>query len=171
MKEHPMNDQEGKDESAERDADLLESILNGEPMRDDARVEARRLELEAFLATCRETFAGDEEVDRIGARRLAGRILARTTREDLSWRGDIGLMVRYVKSRFADSAALRVAAAVLLVHFVVAPSVLAYYVFVKPEPDLWIKYEQRGELPYALEVEEPPLEIEFRPLDDDDEPR
>jgi hypothetical protein len=49
------------------------------------------------------------------------RILARTTREDLGWRGDFGLLAGFLRQRFSASRGLRLLAASLAVHLLVLP--------------------------------------------------
>lgn len=64
-------------------------------------------------------------------RRLVERVLASTTREDLGLRGDLRLAWSYARSAVRKSAALRVAAALLVVQLAALP-VLAWIVLRSP---------------------------------------
>lgn len=132
-------------------ADLLALLLaqradggtEGEDLasaRRDPRQATELAELEQFLAQCREAAqAGDARVQGTGA---VDRILASTTREDLGVFGDLRLMRRFLRDRWGASAAVRVAAASLLLHVAAVP-VLAW-VALRPaaeEPTLQIQWE------------------------------
>lgn len=65
---------------------------------------------------------------------LVESILARTTREDLSWRGDVRVWREFLERRLRRSPALRVAAALLMVQLLLAPGVLAFLVL-RPAPE------------------------------------
>lgn len=56
-------------------------------------------------------------------RRVAERVLVRSTREDLRRRADVGLVIDFMAERLRQSAVLRVAAALLLVQLTVVPLV------------------------------------------------
>ena len=56
-------------------------------------------------------------------RRVAERVLVRSTREDLRRRADVGLVIDFMAERLRQSALLRVAAALLLVQLTVVPLV------------------------------------------------
>lgn len=96
----------------------------------------------AFAATCREALApelgaptgdlADRGSDALREKRVAERVLARSTREDLRRRADIGLVVDFVAERLRHSALLRVAAALLLVQLTVVPLVALH---LASEPD------------------------------------
>lgn len=107
---------------------------------------ARRLaELEEFLGRLR---GACDRADALHAERegsLVERVLARTTREDLSWRGDLRLLRGWVAGRLRASPVLRVLAASLLVHLLALP-ILAWYGFVR----------EGAEQP-SIRVEPPPL--------------
>lgn len=143
------------------DENLLEWILNPErraELNSDARAATRARELEAFLTACRRDLADEQREDEVGARRLAGRVLARTTREDLSWRADLGLVSGFVRRRLRDSLLLRLVAASLVVHLIAAPMVLAYFAFFAPR-QLDLKYEPRVEHSLPEDPVEPAREL------------
>lgn len=73
-------------------------------------------------------------------------LLARTTRRDLSWRGDLALLVDFLRQRLRASPALRVVAASLALHVVAAPAV-AYWILREPRPEKRVML--RVELPEA----------------------
>lgn len=163
---HPANEEalEGMDAV---EADLLEALLNPgtvAPPRTDARLATSSAELESFLDTCRTTFSTEDERDLVGTRRLSERILARTTREDLSWRGDLALVGGFLRKRLGESVALRLVAASLLVHLIAAPSLLAYYMLVKPAREVNLSFEMPQRAPERVE-EEPDRPIVAPPLD------
>ena len=87
---------------------------------------------------------------------LVERILSRTTREDLSWRGDLALYGRHLRSRLASSLWLRLAAASLLLHLIALPA-LAYYIWVgsprRPKVT-FVPYEQYYPEGFPEEVRE-----------------
>ena len=158
------------------DARLLEWILNparrdpaqGVGIDADPGLRARREELTAFLATCREALGPDvyhsvylraypRAYPRADPEELAQEVLARTTREDLTWRGDLRLLGGYLRGRLRASAWLRVAAASLLVHLVALP-VLAYYVIFTPAQPFDLTFEPAPESDYG-EVSEPDLPL------------
>jgi hypothetical protein len=121
----------------------------------DRRVADRLADLETWLERCRKLLAPavDPEQER-RARRLAERILADTTREDFSWRGDLRLVVGYVGERLRASAALRVIAASLLLHLLGLP-LLAWVGWLRPEeggPRILVEPPRRS--PFAT-YEEP----------------
>lgn len=128
------------------DERLLEFVLDAESrtdaeeraVRGDARLAARAAELAAFVGDCRAAFA--PAADELRARAVTAKVLARTTREDLGWRGDLRLVVGFVVQRLRSSTMLRVAAASLVVHMIAVPSILAYVLIFapqQPEPLHW----------------------------------
>lgn len=126
----------------------------------DSASSARAEELRHFLATCRSALGEDEALaaaDEVGRRRIVDGVLTRTTREDLSWRGDLGVVMRFVRRRLADSMGLRVVAASLLVHLIAGPAVLAYFAFFAEQPFI-IKFEMPEE-PYPEDPVEPLHEL------------
>ncbi len=95
---------------------------------------------------------------------LVASILARTTREDLGWRGDVGLLRTFVDARWRSSAALRLAAASMLLHLLALP-VLAFLVLrEEPRPSSFrtgIEVPREGlPLPPAP-ADEPVRELEY----------
>lgn len=92
------------------------------------------------------------DADTLQARRVAQRVLARTTQEDLGRRGDVGVVLRFVGDRLRDSWLLRVAAALLIVQLTLVPLV-AWQVFKAPHSGIiQIDFEpSEAELARALE--------------------
>ena len=72
---------------------------------------------------------------------LVGRILSGTTREDLSWRGELRLMGGYVRERLRSSALLRIVAASLMLHLAAIPVVAFWVVRKAPAPAAIIEFE------------------------------
>lgn len=93
----------------------------------------RGREASVFTGICRDAIAPElggptgssgELVSRaLRERRVAERVLARSTREDLRRRADLGLVIDFMAERLRQSALLRVAAALLLVQLTVVPLV------------------------------------------------
>lgn len=118
---------------------LLEAVLDSSASALRAELAAcaecsrRAAELESFASHLRGTLldAPETELASRSEQRFAERILARTTREDLSRKGDLDLMVRFAVERLRASPALRVAAAVIVVHLCALP-VLAWIVLRAP---------------------------------------
>ena len=129
------------------ESELLEQTLEGGQAFHGrcAECDARRAELQSFLQRTRHAL---EQPADAGANALAERILAQTTREDLSVRHDWVLLTRFVTRRFRASRVLRVAAASLLLHLVAVP-VLAYYALMAPDPEPFhLSVESLQELPF-----------------------
>jgi hypothetical protein len=115
------------------------------------------------LASLREELAGVSRVNRRSEwtsareRRLITATLARTTRLDPGWRGDLRLVFSFVRDSLVQSPQLRLAAALLFVNcFVVLPAVA--WVLLRPEAP------EQGfftgfEPPEAIEEEDEPEEI------------
>lgn len=89
--------------------------------------------------------------------RLIQSILRRTTREDLSYRGDLHLLTAFVRRRCDESPVLRVAAALLLIQLFFAPAVMAYLAMLPkdPEPQLQISIDTPVDPGLRESVEEP----------------
>ena len=112
------------------------------PGPSDPGARERMAELTAFLSQGRTALRDEQDLQGTGRSpgreaELTERVLARTTREDLRWRGDLTLVGGYLRERLSRSVALRFAAASLLLHLAVLP-VLAYYVFLAPEKGIKI---------------------------------
>lgn len=131
-----------REDRERRGEELLRAVLHGERLEgEDA---AERAMLESFLGSCREAAAacGDEP-------ELALRALASSTREDLSWRGDLQVALRFVHGGLRASALLRLAAASLLLHLAALP-VVAYYLLREAPPLPEFRVETgRPPLPFA----------------------
>lgn len=65
------------------------------------------------------------------ARRVAQRVLKRTTREDLGRRGDLGVILEFIGDRLRDSVVLRVAVAALVVQVTIVP-IVAWHLLTEP---------------------------------------
>lgn len=65
------------------------------------------------------------------ARRVAQRVLKRTTREDLGRRGDLGVILEFIGDRLRDSMLLRVAVAALVVQVTIVP-IVAWHLLTEP---------------------------------------
>ena len=90
-----------------------------------------------------------------GLNDLASRVLAATTREDISWRVDLRLVGGFVVAHLRSSRMLRIAALVLAMHFA-GLSVLAYHLLSQPaEPYINVDFEKRPELPFLEDSVEP----------------
>ena len=119
------------------DDDALKSALDDSDSNEDLR---------AFSAAMRDELVGAKDAparasEDLRARRVAQKVLARTTREDLGRRAESGPVLDFVAERLRRSALLRVAAALLLVQLTVVPLV-AWHLHRQPEgPDLNISFE------------------------------
>ena len=102
------------------------------------------------------------------ARRVERAILARTTREDLSRRRDLGLVLSFFGDRLRESALLRVAAAAFLVNITLVPLVAYHLVGEAERPQLTIRLGD-GALE-ELEEELPSRDPASRLIDEDDGP-
>ncbi|MFT4543024.1 MAG: hypothetical protein ACI841_004246 [Planctomycetota bacterium] len=103
-------------------------------------IEAEREELSAFFSKCKETF--DEPGDTSGAdsKALVDSILGRTTREDLSWRGDLRLVGNFFSRHWDSSLMVRLVAASLAVHIAALPILALVMILQEDEPQI-IKFE------------------------------
>jgi len=144
------------------EAALLEWLLNaGAPARAGrAAIErepgaaARLAGLEAFLERCRAGCAGPE-VEAGAERDLVERVLARTTREDLSWRGDLRLVGGFLAARLRSSVVVRIAAASLLVHLCALPLLAMMGFFESAPPGPVIRVEPPRERIFQPQEPEP----------------
>jgi hypothetical protein len=101
---------------------------------------------------------------------LVNRILQRTTREDLGWRGELRLVSSYFADRLGGSRALRVLAASLLLHLLAGPF-FAWWIYRETrEPEYTIGYISAEDYAFAEdETPEPvPEELEEVVLDPDE---
>jgi hypothetical protein len=88
-----------------------------------ALCDARLAQLRASLATLRSAALGEGARERA----LIQRVLSATVGADLSWRGDVRLVVRFARERLRASVWTRAAAALLVLHLGALP-VLAWIV-------------------------------------------
>lgn len=145
------------------DPRLLEWILNPAEQDDTTRDElardggasARAEELDAFLAHCRALAEEGTEVQASAG--LASQVLARTTREDLSWRGDVDLIVNHLRRRIAESGWMKLAAASLLLHLLALPALAIYMLVAEPkQPEIgFIRAEDYYPEGFPEQVEDP----------------
>ena len=105
--------------------------------------------LHAFLQACRDVSGAQEDTSR-----LVERSLAASTREDLSWRGDMRDTARFLRDRLRSSAALRLAAASLLLHLAALPVVALYVLTEESEPPRFFVDNGQRAAPFT-QVEEP----------------
>ncbi|HVS20152.1 MAG TPA: hypothetical protein VMT18_16225, partial [Planctomycetota bacterium] len=118
---------------SERGDELLESLLEhgreeaARRVGDDAAARAELEQLARFVDLCRRELSEPSDA------RLVWAILARTTRQDPSWRGDVALVGRFVRDGLAASPWARAAAALLLVPLLGAP-LLAWMVWREARP-------------------------------------
>ncbi|MEM9380914.1 MAG: hypothetical protein AAGB93_13255 [Planctomycetota bacterium] len=93
-----------------------------------------------------EGAAAERASETLRAQRVTRRVLARSTREDLGRRGDVGLVVEFVGARLRESALLRIAAAMLLIQLTLVPLV-AWHVLRTPEREVFeMRIEPRPEV-------------------------
>jgi hypothetical protein len=145
-----------------RDEELLAWILDSrtrerrgrEELVGDAQVRERLEGLESFVESCRSELREEMPANPEGLAALERQVLARTTREDVSWRGDLRLVRGFLRQRLSSSVFLRVVAASLLVHVAALP-VLAYYTWVAPKPSYTLLVDLARELPYGEPEHEP----------------
>ena len=129
---------------------LLESVLAGEAV--DPSAEAA--ELRRFLGRARDDLRRAPEWSRLREGALVGRVLARTTREDLSWRGELLLFAGFVRQRLAASRALRIVAASLLIHLFALP-ILALFDGDDSAKKLLLTFQPREETEEDARFSEP----------------
>lgn len=128
-----------------------------EELEADPGVRSRLEGLEGFIEDCRAELRSEEAAPVERLAQLQREVLARTTRADVSWRGDLRLMGGFLRQRLSTSVVLRVVAASLLVHIAALP-VLAYYTWVAPAPERRLVIDVRefpSELPYRESEQEP----------------
>jgi hypothetical protein len=147
--------------------DLLQLVLERAPSLAELRacpVCAPAIgELEALVGDLRGALApelaGTLEPADAG---LAERVLARTTREDLGWRGDLRLVLGFAGQRLRSSRLMRFVAASLLVHLIVLP-VLAYLAWRGPQPEraIFITTEPRRDQAPPVVPMEPERDVQL----------
>lgn len=120
--------------SAEVDPQLVQAACDPSGLLDELGPEggaaflaahaAEVADLRAFLVDVREDVAAARPAGlAFSAQRVTRRVLARTTREESGWRGDLRLVGDFVVDRLRASAWLRVAVALLVVQVTVVPLV------------------------------------------------
>jgi hypothetical protein len=117
------------------DEELVEQVLS----RGEAD-SAQAVQLNLDVQRMRSALRGVDRGQVARASDLSQRILSQTTGEDLSWRGDLRLVGRYLRTGLVSSPVLRVAAASLLFHLVALP-VLAYWVWAGQADPLELGFE------------------------------
>lgn len=106
----------------------LASARRAEAGPEDERAIA---ELERFLASVRREASAAAEP--AASARVVEAVLRSSTRQDLTWRGDLHLVRGFVRRRLAQSPSLRAVAALLLLQVLLAPGVLAFLAL-RPAP-------------------------------------
>lgn len=142
----------------EREKLVLAAVLGSQPERAAARAllardggaESEVRALHAGLARSGRLLRDSTGLGPKQEARFVARVLARTTRQDPSWRGDARLWLDFLRARLAASPALRLLAASIVLHLVAAP-VVAYWVLREPErrPRFTIHIEQPTAEPFA----------------------
>lgn len=127
-----------------------------------------RSALDDLRARCAAALAAPSAADEARARRVERAILARTTREDLSLRRDLGLVLDFFTGRLRESALLRIVAAAVLVHVTLVPLVAYHLVGEAERPQLTIHLSQ--ETLDDLEEDLPRRDPNMRLVDGDDAP-
>ena len=144
------------------EAQLIELALTDGSV-DCAECRKRMLEVRGFLDDCREGLLVEPgaAAEREPAPAFIAEVLARTTREDLGWAGDLRLVGRFVGARLRSSRALRFAAASLLVHLLVLP-VFAWMALREARQEHVLQISVRAPREQTLPVVpmEPELELE-----------
>jgi hypothetical protein len=168
-------DRSGTPQDSTFDEELLERVLNSTEA-DSAQAYQLNQDLERMRSALRVVDRG--QVAR--ASDLSRHILSQTTGEDLSWRGDLRLVGRYLRTGLRANPILRVAAASLLFHVVAVP-VLASWGWAGQSDPLELSFETyeraypsqpfpeqprdvAGPLPVGGVVEEP-LVLDHIPVD------
>lgn len=146
------------DPQREHEELLLEALLGDEAERTRARARLASagvggpewLALQAGLARSAKLLRASTRLGPRQEARFVARVLARTTRQDVSWRGDARLWLDFLRARLAASPALRLLAASVALHLVAAP-VVAYWALREPErkPRFTIHIEQPAAEPFA----------------------
>ncbi len=169
-----MNPYDEQDDHACRQAELLAWVLDPERRASTSREElvgdedtaAELAELERFVADCRASLSSEQ----LGTARpgLVEDVLASTTREDLSLRGDLHLFGRFVAQNLRTSVLLRVVAASFLLHVLALP-VVAYLAYFQPrEHETLITLSlPPAALPFEAAAEEPEPVVQEPELDTD----
>ena len=135
--------------------DITEMVLRGvsadERLLLDEAVSAECDRLSSFVEACRSAALVEEACPS-----LAPRFLAAAKTEDLSWRGDLHLVGRFIRDSVQASAMVRLAAASLLVYLAALPVVALYVLREEPiVPEFRVEVGSR-ELPYS---EDQPREV------------
>jgi hypothetical protein len=135
------------------DEELLEQVLNrtgaGSAQADQLNQDVQRM---------RSALRGVDGEQLARASDLSQRILSQTTGEDLSWRGDLRLVGRYLGTGLGASPILRVAAASLLFHLVALP-VLAYWVWAGQADPLELSFESYERAHPSQPFPDQPLDV------------
>ena len=133
-------------------AQELDALLGDAPSRNEAEPARLAGELAHAGQVLRERAF---RRPRDEARFVAG-VLARTTREDLSWRGDLRLWREFLGARLKASPALRLVAASLALHLVATPALAWWILHEREEPRAFtLHIELPSELPFVDELPPP----------------
>jgi len=140
-----------------RDDERLQQALDGLFGEGEPAAADEQARLASELARVREALRGRAFARPRDEARFVDAVLARTTREDLSWRGDLRLLRAFLGERLRASPALRLVAASLALHLVAAPALAWWMLHERPaERAFTLHVELPSELPFVDEL--PPLE-------------
>ncbi len=118
--------------------DLVEAALDPSVADSSGAQDGELRRLRDFAARARraalEPVASTDAWSEMRESALVGRILGRTTREDLSWRGELRIVASFVRERLSASPLLRFVAASLALHLAAVPVLAAWYVYDRDEP-------------------------------------
>jgi len=122
----------------------LDALLSGDSAESDLR---------AFLGEAKAALRrdSDAELSAIAEGSLVGRVLANTTRLDLSWRGELRLLTGFVRERLHSSVALRVVAASLILHLAALPALALWMGARAQKAPVQISFEPAESLPNVID--------------------
>ncbi len=120
--------------------------------REEAGEELRRRSRELAPGPSEEVWSSERETA------LVERILQATTREDLSWRGELRLVGGFLRERLESSFWWRVLAASVALHLAAVPAVGWWLARSKQEDRFRISYQSAPEVP-AVEPEREPVRV------------
>ncbi|MEE2940403.1 MAG: hypothetical protein VX460_08465 [Planctomycetota bacterium] len=165
MSERDQTERARVEEFLALDDDGLKSSLEAHFSGDGAS-----REVAGFADLCRGALAPElcehaNEADERGSsvfreRRVAERVMARSTREDLRRRADVGLVIDFIGERLRQSALLRVAAALLLVQLTLVPLVALHLARDTGDRGLRFRLEPAPEVFESLPERDEDYEVE-----------
>lgn len=165
MSDRDRSGPQGLEQFMALDDQALESALDRQFGGDGASQEAA-----AFADLCRDALApelggpagesGERGSQVLRERRVTERVLARSTREDLRRRADLGLVLDFMGERLRQSALLRVAAALLLVQLTLVPLVALHLASDSSDRGLRFRLEPAPEVFDSLPERDEDLEVD-----------